>query len=81
MREPQAANLAEKRSGRVVSVEASARACLNCQYFDQYYHKNRGNIATWIPTDTGYCLLKECRRGAMRQPCKEFLKNKITPAP
>jgi len=74
MREPQAAMLAEDRKARSVTVETSARACINCQYYEPYYHRNRGNIATWIPTDTGYCLLKECRRGALRQTCKNFLK-------
>lgn len=74
MRTAQAEMLAESRRARSATVETSARACINCQYYEAYYHKNRGNIAAWIPTDTGYCLMKECRRGALRQPCKNFEK-------
>jgi len=74
MREPQAASLAATRKARSVSVEASARACINCQHYEPYYRQNRGNLYGWVLTDSGYCLLKECGRGALRQPCKQFLK-------
>lgn len=77
MREATAAILAENRRTRSVTVETSARACINCQYYEPYYHRNRGNIAAWVQTDTGYCLLKECRRGALRQTCKNFLKHAV----
>lgn len=73
MREPQAAVLAEARKARSVTVEASARACINCQHYEPYYRQNRGNVYGWVLTDTGFCLLKECGRGALRQPCKDFL--------
>lgn len=69
--------LAEDRKARSVTIETSARACINCQYYEPYYHRNRGNVVAWIPTDTGYCLLKECRRGALRQTCKEFLRQPV----
>lgn len=77
MREPQAAMLAEDRKARRVTIETSARACINCQYYEQYFRSNRGNTYGWVPTDTGYCLLNECRRGALRQPCKEFLRQPV----
>lgn len=76
MREFKAAMLAESRKTRSVAIETSARACINCQYFDPHYRRARGNVSTWVVTDTGYCLLKECRRGALRQTCKDFLKQK-----
>lgn len=72
MQTAQAENLAESRKARSVTIETSARACINCQYYEQYYRKNRGNICGWIPTSTGYCLLKECRREALWQTCKDF---------
>ena len=74
MREALAESLAGSRKTVTVTIEASARACVNCQYYEQYYRQNRGNVAGWVPTATGYCLFYQCRRGALRQPCKEFLK-------
>lgn len=73
MREAKAANLAESRGCKHVVIDRSARACLNCQYYEQYWRQNRGNTMGWTPTECGYCLLKECGRGALRQPCKDFL--------
>ena len=73
MRGAQAENVAESRKTRSVTIETKARACINCQYYELYYRQNRRNILGWVPTDTGYCLLKECRRGALRQTCKKFL--------
>lgn len=74
MREAKAAMLAESRKTRHISVDTSVRACINCQYYEQYFHQSRGNIALWIPTCEGYCLKKEQKRGALSQPCKDFLK-------
>lgn len=76
MREPTREQLASTQRNKWMVVEPSARACVNCQYYDQYYHKNRGNVMGWTPTATGYCLLKECQRGALRQPCREFAPEK-----
>ena len=55
MREAKAAMLAESRKTRHISVDSSVRACINCQYYEQYFHQSRGNIALWIPTCEGYC--------------------------
>lgn len=71
-----AENLATSRRTRSISVESTARACINCQYYEQYWRNNRRNITTWVPTSEGYCLKNECHRGALRQPCKHFLKEK-----
>lgn len=65
-------NLAMSLGGKSVTVNRTERVCVNCAWYEQYFHYNRGNLAGWIPTSTGYCLKKECRRGAMRQTCKEF---------
>lgn len=57
---------------KTITVNASERACVNCIWYEQYYRRNRGNISASVPTSTGYCLLKECERGALRQPCENF---------
>ncbi|MCI9333071.1 MAG: hypothetical protein HFG05_13040 [Oscillibacter sp.] len=55
-----------------IQVDGAARACINCIWYEQYFHQNRGNIKAWVPTDMGFCLLREQRRGPLRQPCKDF---------
>lgn len=72
----------EHRRGttRSISVDIGARACINCIWYEQHYHQNRGNIAAWIPTSTGYCLLHDQHRGALRQPCKSY-ETKENPRP
>ena len=65
-------NLCMKKGSRRISVNISERACINCIWYEQYYRKGRGNVVTWVPISSGYCLLKDCERGALRQPCKEF---------
>lgn len=55
-----------------LSVNRSERACLNCAYYEQYYRQNRGNIRAWVPVCAGYCIRHDCRRGPLRQPCREF---------
>ena len=57
---------------RVVHVDESERACVNCIWYEPYYRRNRDNVYCWVPTSTGYCLKQETRRGALRQPCGEF---------
>lgn len=65
--------LSQNRRGvKGISVDQGARACINCIWYEQYFHKNRGNIACWVATTTGYCLLHERQRGALRQPCKDY---------
>lgn len=59
-------------STRSISVECGVRACINCIWYEQYYHQNRGNISAWVPTSTGYCLRHDQQRGALRQPCKDY---------
>ena len=73
MREAKAEILAESRQTSSVTVDTTTRACINCQYYEPYYRKSRSNIVSWVRTDTGYCLMKECRRGALRQTCKNYL--------
>ena len=59
-------------STRSISVECGVRACINCIWYEQYYHQNRGNTSAWVPTSTGYCLRHDQQRGALRQPCKDY---------
>ena len=55
-----------------INVDIGTRACINCIWYEQYFRQNRGNVRAWAPTDTGYCLLHDRRRGALRQPCKDY---------
>lgn len=65
-------NLCAYKRTQGISVDESIRACINCGYYEQYYRKSRGNVRGWVPTSAGYCLLKDCHRGPLRQACKEF---------
>lgn len=64
---------------KFISVEGSERACINCIWYDQYFHENRGNISGRVPTSFGYCILHREHRGALRQPCKDY-ETKESPA-
>ena len=57
---------------KTITVNASERACINCIWYEQYYRKSRGNIRQMVETSSGYCLLNECERGALRQPCEKY---------
>lgn len=65
-------NFCMRKQSKRINVNESERACINCIWYEQYYRRNRGNISMWIPISTGYCLLKDCERGALRQPCEKF---------
>ena len=65
-------NLSIKRLEKPVYVSRSEKVCVNCIWYEQYYRKNRGNVALWIPTDKGYCILREISRTAMHEPCRSF---------
>ena len=62
------------RRNQIISVNSGERACINCIWYERYYRENRGNIQHRVLTSTGYCLLHEQQRGALRQPCKDFEK-------
>lgn len=65
--------VAQNRRGiKSINVDRGARACVNCIWYEQYFRHSRGNVAYWAPTTTGYCLLHEQQRGALRQPCKDY---------
>lgn len=57
---------------RVVHVDESERACVNCIWYEPYYRRNRSNVGVWQATSTGYCRWKKQRRGALRQTCEKF---------
>lgn len=65
-------NYCQRKNSRMVVVDKEERACINCIWYEQYYRRNRGNVASWVPTCTGYCILKDEYRGPLRQPCCEF---------
>ena len=55
-----------------IVIEGSERACINCIWYDPYFHENRGNIAGRIRTSLGWCIKQKKRRGALQKPCKGF---------
>ncbi|MBS7224396.1 MAG: hypothetical protein KH050_03475 [Clostridiaceae bacterium] len=55
-----------------INADQTERICVNCAFYEQYYRKNRGNVAGWVPTSIGYCLLCQCRKGALCPACKNF---------
>lgn len=65
-------NLAASRIARSISVDRSRRVCLNCAYYEQYYRRNRGNVAAWVPVDKGYCLKMEIDQDPLCKPCEKF---------
>nr|WP_296267724.1 hypothetical protein [uncultured Merdimonas sp.] len=65
-------NFCMRKQSKQISVNASERACINCIWYEQYWRKNRGNVATWVPTSTGHCILHDSERGALRQPCDKY---------
>lgn len=69
-------NLAMTRYNKSISVNSSERACINCIWYEQYYRESRTNVVMKVKTSTGYCLLHEQQRGPLRQPCREFEKEK-----
>lgn len=69
-------HLALSRRNKSISVNSSERACINCIWYEQYYHESRTNVRCKVPTSSGYCILHEQFRGPLRQPCREFEKEK-----
>ena len=68
-------NLCSAKRTRSISVDRSEHACINCIWYEQHYRQNRGNVSLWVPTSTGYCLLKDSMRVALREPCEEYEKD------
>ena len=57
---------------KTININGNERACVNCIWYEPYCRRNRGNVATWVPTHIGFCLRREKQCGALRQPCKDF---------
>lgn len=69
-------NLCTKKRSKSIVVDSDVRACINCDYFEQHFRKNRGNIDGIVPITTGVCLLRDKQYIALRRPCKEFITRK-----
>ena len=67
-------NLCMKKKSHTITVDTNERACINCIWYEQHYRMNRGNVVLYVPLSKGYCLLNDCDRGALRQPCGKFEK-------
>lgn len=65
-------NVALRKRSTAIHVDGSARACVNCVWYEAHYRENRGNVKAFAQLPTGNCLLHDCQRGALRQPCKDF---------
>lgn len=65
-------NLCMTKKTKNISVDSSERACINCIWYEQHYRQNRGNVSVWVPTSTGYCLLKGRSRGALMKICSKY---------
>ena len=64
----------KQNTGKQIVVDAGEKVCLNCIWYEPYYRRNRGNIQMWVPTCSGYCILRDKQRGPLCQPCKDFEK-------
>lgn len=56
-----------------INISKCKRACANCIWYRQYYLKNAGNIAMFLPSDTGQCLQNGRNRSALSRPCNKFI--------
>lgn len=65
---------AESRRTKMVVIDHTERACINCQRYEPYMRENRGNIACRYLTSKGYCLQWEEEKSALHPVCGKFLK-------
>lgn len=66
--------LADSRRTKMVVIDHTERACINCQRYEPYMRENRGNIACRYLTSKGYCLQWEEEKSALHPVCGKFLK-------
>ena len=69
IQEAKVENLCAQKRYQSISIDATQRCCLNCMWYEQYYRRTRGNIAGWVGTAEGFCLLhdKKPRRSNIRR--------------
>ena len=65
---------------KTISIEGSERACINCIWYDPYFHENRGNISARVWSSHGWCIRQGKQRGALGRPCKDY-ETKESPRP
>ena len=58
-----------------ICVTSGERVCINCRHYELYYQHIPGDYG-WRPTSFGMCVLHDRQRGPLRQPCKDFEKEK-----
>lgn len=61
-----------RKQSRSINVDLEERCCMNCIWYEPHYRKGRGNVVNWVETSSGICLLNGEKRGALRQPCRKF---------
>ncbi len=64
--------LCMEKNTKNISVDENERVCINCIWYEQHYRPGRGNISMFVPISSGYCLLRDEKRGALRQPCEKY---------
>lgn len=69
---PTTEKLCYEKRAKVIQVDATTRACVNCIYYEPYFRENRGNVRGFVQLAMGNCLLHDCQRGALRRPCKDY---------
>ncbi len=62
----------EKKRMRSIRIDADAKACINCIWYQQYYQRGFYETFIWEPTDTGYCLLRAEKKSPLCEGCKDF---------
>lgn len=58
-----------------ITIGPRERACINCKQYSQCYREIPVPGETYrklIPVSFGWCELHEGRRGALRQPCRDY---------
>ena len=65
---------AEKNEGlQSINISKCKKACANCIWYRQYYLKNVGNVAMFLPSDSGQCMQNGRTRSALSRPCNKFI--------
>lgn len=57
-----------------IVIRDSERVCANCEYYRLYYTKMRTKSASFMPSNSGFCLVRNCKQRKPGSPsCRKFL--------
>ena len=77
IQEARVENLCARKRCQSISIDATQRCCLNCMWYEQYYRRTRGNVAGWVGTAEGFCLLHDKKCAALKRPCGDYEQKEI----